>query len=576
MENNTEQQVKNFDDLYRYSKERTDLVFCISEFIDNSIASFSEPKYSYRWRENKEKLEITIEYHYQDNKIQNSFYLIKDNANGMTKECLMNALKTGKNNPVHNKLNQYGIGLKLGMFYIGNENRIFSKEINNDEIYAYYHVTGHPEKYKKNQINGSDAVSVTCNISDKYNVKYESGTTISIENLNNSRSLYNDNDKTENLDKLESFLSTRYKKYLRAENDLFKMSIKIKIFNDKKNSAEIEKDLSGNDPFKRENVFTLDKCNINNNLEAIKNKIFLKQNDNDFVVSNKYKNLLQNLLDNSPLIINDEIQIEWYDEEEEEHLRHKIPIKISFLQKANKLFSCVGILHQDRYIYQPVENDKISKIINNPFRWKQKNYEKCNCLWLYGEIDISRIDWNTNCKYIFPDTNKQILQFSNEKIKEQICISLEDKWKEYENFISFLQEITKQKNELEIAKINVSEIEKHENLFAHNDIEKYSDEDSCWYEIKGIKDKIIRYKINDDQELFVETSKRYDEQRNKDIHEYIFSTKNFQISNKNQEMIINFLHFFIYLKEYPKFLIDSEEDNWENQINNLFKERQNN
>ncbi|MBR2857951.1 hypothetical protein IKE96_01955 [bacterium] len=48
MENNTEQQVKNFDDLYRYSKERTDLVFCIAEFIDNSIASFNDPKYSYR------------------------------------------------------------------------------------------------------------------------------------------------------------------------------------------------------------------------------------------------------------------------------------------------------------------------------------------------------------------------------------------------------------------------------------------------------------------------------------------------------------------------------------------------
>ena len=252
MENNTEQQVKNFDDLYRYSKERTDLVFCIAEFIDNSIASFNDPKYSYRWKENHEQLEITIEYHYQDNRIQNSYYLIKDNANGMTQECLMNALKTGKNNPLNNKLNQYGVGLKLGMFYIGNENKIYTKEKNNDEIYAYYHVTDHPEKYRKNVINGSDAVSVTCNTSEKYYVKYESGTTILIENLNNSRSLYNNENKTENLDKLKDFLGTRYKKYLLAENGLSPISIKIKIFNDKNNKPEIEENILGNDPFKRE------------------------------------------------------------------------------------------------------------------------------------------------------------------------------------------------------------------------------------------------------------------------------------------------------------------------------------
>lgn len=94
--------------------------FAFAEFIDNSTQSYrNHPELNTWYEEEGTMLTVQIDYR-NSNKKQAGYIEVKDNAFGMNKDDLQNAMTLGKKPLISNERSKYGLGLKTAAFWFGN------------------------------------------------------------------------------------------------------------------------------------------------------------------------------------------------------------------------------------------------------------------------------------------------------------------------------------------------------------------------------------------------------------------------------------------------------------------------
>lgn len=386
----------NFGFLLRL-KEATDISLnsAISEFIDNSIASFKDHK-------EKDKLKIEICYFQNEHK-----YWIIDNAYGI--EDIEAAMTSYYGSSVKDKasMNQYGYGMKAGIFYLGQFGKIYTKTLGNEmfktgewipygvELSNYR--SKEPNEYiDKHVIHKIDEIKkseLSKHITNFICENGNSGTCIEIDGVYQQRTLNN----PERHKQLKEFLGYKYCNYLNGNAEI-KVEIQTIYF-----EADGTYKCNQIDPNSIINYASkLSDLGVDkNNLEKIKEQ-FVDIPE----VCQKY---CEKLFKDEQLIFDDEIEIK----------DSKMPIKICFINtqdktaKGKKIFENargIAIIHNNRYICQP-------GIDNNLYNfWLKDRDFSSHWKWVYAEINLEDIPGNVGCKNIYPDKNKQRLVFNENSI----------------------------------------------------------------------------------------------------------------------------------------------------------------
>lgn len=162
-----------FASLLNYKNEKSSHIHSLSEFIDNSIASWLKEKSIDQENENVDglQIDITIEPSGDTQTIQ-----IRDNAGGMDDTELKNAIQPNNTKGKSDlQINQYGVGLKLATFYLGSGVEIITKKQKKNEYYLILNdIESRKNDEAKFEIEEKNAVHFK---------KNESGTIIKVLNV---------------------------------------------------------------------------------------------------------------------------------------------------------------------------------------------------------------------------------------------------------------------------------------------------------------------------------------------------------------------------------------------------------
>lgn len=164
--------------------------FAFAEFIDNSTQSYRNHPEMDEWFD-KDGGQLTVEISYSNNtKLKNGFVKIKDNAFGMNREDLQNAMTLGKKPVIANERSKYGLGLKTAAFWFGNKWSIETTQKGSTEMLCIsvdlHKILNEEEAYYKKHKNSQTAVSQfrpSLKITTKKCSKNEHGTTLLIADI---------------------------------------------------------------------------------------------------------------------------------------------------------------------------------------------------------------------------------------------------------------------------------------------------------------------------------------------------------------------------------------------------------
>jgi len=195
--NNTIKLVATYELIRGYYNERTTHWLALSEFIDNSVSSYKNKKPN----NPIDGLIINIDIDYSD--VDNKKITISDNANGMDMLELLNAMqpnsREGKSN---NDYNQYGIGMKLGIFWFGEDGLVYSKK-KGEKTYCI--------DFETKTKNKSEAIELKAiETNESIFPDLESGTKIIISNIYRDRKINN-----VRLKEIKNALGQRYSKLIK-------------------------------------------------------------------------------------------------------------------------------------------------------------------------------------------------------------------------------------------------------------------------------------------------------------------------------------------------------------------------
>ncbi len=165
--------IATYEMIRGYRNRATNYWLAISEFIDNSIASYIKKD-----RNNSVSgLEVNITFDYR--KHSNRKLIIRDNANGMDGYDLEQAMQpNSRHGKSDTQYNQYGVGMKLGIFWYGENVTIYSKQKGNSEYCIDLNTHG---------ADSTIAVEVQSKISNMQKIKTDSGTVVEISHLYDNR-----------------------------------------------------------------------------------------------------------------------------------------------------------------------------------------------------------------------------------------------------------------------------------------------------------------------------------------------------------------------------------------------------
>ncbi len=407
----TKEHKLKYQDLWKYKDEQLTLSFCLSEFIDNSISSCEQQI----WNSNPNyKLEINIDF---DSQLKR--YIISDNAGGMSPEELDAAMLIGnkKNYDYDNsKKNQYGIGMKSAIFWIGKDAIIYSKCSNYDEIYGDYHAS--------TKESNDDVVHDISTTKTQDKISYKTGTKIVINNVYpNNRTITEDQ-----LKKIDYFLGHRYSKYLSSGN----LEINVNV-NDAKD--EFSKTIEMWDIY-RDGVhqFNIDSSKLSK--DELENKI---NNSMDAINGNQalINDIKNKLINGLPLEFDDFIYIN-----KEDGTEYKTKIKVYVLSKPNADLSGLGVIQSNRYIHHPVLVKKEDKLGGLYKPWGN-NVGFADGYWRWIRIDLALEDipGNERCNLVKPEKNKKELIFDNFN-QNYFDTMLSLKFKEWAKLTSIVRELS--------------------------------------------------------------------------------------------------------------------------------------
>lgn len=384
-----------YSDLWRYSTDKLSLSYCISEFIDNSISSCEQTFWD---KKQEHELKIDINYYKNDDR-----YEIIDNAGGMTKQELNDGMIFGNRKYSrwdNTHKNQYGVGMKTAIFWIGKDAEIYTKKDGVEWC----------GKYLATNKNSEDPVIHTITMSDGSNIEGNSGTKIIIYGSNGGNRTMTENA----FNYVNFFLGNRYSKYLNdnRSNEIFKCTININSKNGRKNiGGKVKKITISNSNVKVYRYIENITCYKSKDEieQLIENKI---KTDNKItnIKNNKfYDEFMYKLLNGKELIFDDILTIPSY---KNKNIKYEAPIKVYILERGDKHSAGVGIIHSNRYIFHPVLFDKERKdqLAGLYIPFDLKNYEDRG-KWIRVDLDISKIQSNEHCEKILPEKNKTQLLF---------------------------------------------------------------------------------------------------------------------------------------------------------------------
>ena len=466
------------NDLIRgYSNEPTTHWLCLSEFIDNSVSSYKNKNPN----NPIDGLIINIDIDYSDNK--NKKITITDNANGMNEAELEDSMQPNNTKgKSENDYNQYGIGMKLGIFWFGEDVLIYSKK-KDEKTYCI--------DFETRTKNKSEEVRFEVIETDENIFPYfKSGTKIIISNIYNKRKINGPE-----LQKIINALGWRYSKLIQRG---LKISLSYNI--DKKSPLNKIYDVKEykNVPFNFNQFINYQngksKRITDEKIKDIKSKIEIELTELEEInclddkekrerLSDHFKKMENGSVINKERIetINDinnflDLRIEAY----EKFLNGKdlyFEREIEINRKNTKIF--FGILGGDfqndkkgfsKEKYTGLTTYHIDRAINHG----PNKEEKCTNLmftdttsdptyrWMYGEINLTGIE--------SPDKNKSKFDWSYDESKDEktdVVLQKQTKllYKSLWSLIRYIVELTQPKyqkiekitsDELKIVKSDVS------------------------------------------------------------------------------------------------------------------------
>lgn len=374
-----------------YKSHPTNKWLTLSEFIDNSISSW-------RGKGNTTKslvgLEIKITFDSTDE--NNLKLIISDNANGMNEDEILEAMQpSDRRGKKDTHYNQYGVGMKLGIFWYGEDGIVHSKVKGKKEFCV---------ELKTSREDENTEIEVKTKRPSENYVEYESGTTIRIEKIYDNRKW-----KPTDLNDIKEALGWRYGKMLskNLENNEYIPGMTIKI-------RELLPDRKANSS----NVW----CNIESSYHkafTLQKYIDSKSNKNDYNMEKfnlEWENDVNKLINNNS---DKEILVEFCNLLiNKKELKSTIDVSFDYGRKNTKLIfgilspsknyakiSGVTTFHLDRAInHSPNSKDNKSSSISFKTNKSEGSIGDSTDRRLFGEIDLTGIE--------VPDQNKSSFLWS--------------------------------------------------------------------------------------------------------------------------------------------------------------------
>ena len=493
--------VATYDSIRAFYNEKSNYWLALSEFIDNSVSSYKNGN-----SDNPiDGLRIDIDIDYSDNK--NKKITITDNANGMDKDRLEDAMQP---NDTEGKgigdYNQYGIGMKLGVFWFGKDGFFYTKKKDEKTYFIDFKTT----TKKLSEAVEVEAIETNENIFSDFG----SGTKIIISNIYKNRKI-----NITELKKIKDALGWRYSRLIQ-EGLKIHLSYNIGDERSKKNEDCFIKQFE-NIPFnfnkflvykkEKKNEILLDKIikikaaiqkeiielkEIESMGDQSKRKDRLKIYFNTIYFDSKYANSrIKEILDDEDIDDFLDLRIEAYEKfiknenlvfEKSIHINGKdTNIKFGILggdfQENKKGFSKekyngLTTYHKDRAINHGPNNEQCTNLMFT--KLKDPTH-----VWMYGEINLTNIEE--------PDKNKSKFDWS---------------WSDDENYIEGGQssEISLQ-NQTEVFYKSLRGILKYILDLSENTSNE-KNEKSTSDELKAIKDDVCNHlptitsSINEDED----------------------------------------------------------------------------
>lgn len=383
---------------YQYSPSNNWLA--LGEFIDNSISSFQNKN-----RNNPvNNLQIIITFDATDD--NNLKIKIQDNAMGMDAKQLEDAMqpfdRSGKSDTDYN---QYGVGMKLGIFWHGANVTIYSKKEREKEYKLELCTDGIH--------SAQEEIIVDSSKSNENEIKYNSGTTIIISKVYENKFPVFAKGK---LKLIKDALGWRYSKLIEKG-----LTIRVDVItNDKnKNESEIIKPFVIK-PFRRNQMFEDKKNSYQTNqqkrdvyaqrLNDIYEDIMAGKYDNNSIIREAYNKFNSNedvILEKDIIVNNQSVKLKFG------ILDYNMPNKIKY--------SGVTIYHLDRAIMHG-PNDNMLKASTFQFLDKAIGSggggESQQMRYLYGELDLTGIEKpdQNKSRFVWSTNGEQDIVFELKKI----------------------------------------------------------------------------------------------------------------------------------------------------------------
>lgn len=378
------------------------LEVCLSEFIDNSISSFQK---NLDKLENNKVLEVTIKSLYK--KDGSRQIIVIDNAFGMDQKELEESIVLFKDatNKDPSSMNQFGIGLKSSIFWIGDNAEITSCSLGKTHKLTFYPL---------NKIERTSSTIFQTRVEECWsdNDIPNNGTKIVIDCIHKKETSYWTSTSFKKNETIKDFLGKKYRNYLK-DNNPFKLVIKFLFVNELNSSnntiEEIQyKDFNDNplclsnfmkNEFDRQKALAdMDKVysKIKNDY---KNKKYINNTEVSDYLYSKFKNDKKLVWEDNIIINNENNEV------------IKIKTKFSLLSEPKLTKSGLIICHNKRYIYFPGKNkDDHYKTYNY---YSDEKFIEGHHRWLSFEINLEDIEGNEKCEFIKPDKNKTLLVFDD-------------------------------------------------------------------------------------------------------------------------------------------------------------------
>lgn len=560
--------------LWKYKEDsKTSLELCLSEFIDNSIASF----YTDQARVNDplDILKVTITCHLKKNVGQANFadrhYTILDNANGMVMQTLQDAMIQYKNSDTKDQksMNQYGIGMKFGIFWIGSDADIYTKERYCPEYIGRYN--------SFNKDESADVVS-SVTLSDKNVIQTSSGTEIKIRNVYKHRALTNSK-----IESLKSFFGFRYAPYLNKGKLLIILDLVKHVYNPKTGTEEVTKEKSVYIDKDTVGQSTLGFFNLNDvfpNEERKEKAIaFIDEKESKNPEWSQFvKDKLEMIKRGETMTFDDYLEIPKLlgspmDDEDNQDFSCcetiKAPIKVHILKAPSKNSCGLGILHNNRYIHHPSPNNKdMESVKNYPLIQSERAFQGIY-KWLYLELNLEDIPGNQTCDFIKPDKNKSqiIFDYSERKAENDPQyleassylnkVSFEEALKDYVTkmlpICTLIKDLTASKAELKKADIDKSlkEISSDENNYAHG-IGFDNQENNLIFDNSKFKvfsfldnDKTVKIHLSEENDVDDTILQKVEETEDSIVYNFNPCNKYFNYKNNGLTISINFMALLV-------------------------------